>query len=76
MVLSRLMPTMTIKIEIPEGFEKEFIEIFKDLFKRLETIVLFEMASKMTEKSELTEESALKIAKEIKRRIRERHDHY
>ena len=70
------MPTMTIKIEIPEGFEKEFIEIFKDLFKRLETIVLFEMASKMTEKSELTEESALKIAKEIKRRIRERHDHY
>ena len=39
-------------------------------------IVLFEMASKIIKKSELTEESALKIAKEIKRRIRERHDHH
>ncbi len=39
-------------------------------------IVLFEMASKITEKSELTEESALEIAKKIKRRIRERHDYH
>ena len=76
MVLGKLMPTMTIKIEIPEGFEKEFIETFRDIFKRFEMIVLFEMASKITEKSELTEESALEIAKEIKRRIRERHDYH
>jgi len=66
----------TIKIEIPEGFEKEFIETFQDLFRRLETIVLFEMASKIIEKSELTEELALGIAKEIKRSIRERHESY
>ena len=39
-------------------------------------IVLFEMTSKIAEKSELTEESALKIAKGIKRRIRERHDYH
>ena len=68
------MPTMIIKIEIPEGFEKEFIETFRNIIERLETIILFEVASKITEKSELTEESALEIAKEIKRRIRERHE--
>ena len=39
-------------------------------------IVLFEMASKIAEKSELLEESPVKNAKEIRRRIRERHDYH
>ncbi|GEM_PF-6892735 len=68
------MPTVTIKIEIPEGFEREFARALCDVLRRIEAIALFKVAESLLEESKLTEKEAKEIAREIKRRIRERHE--
>jgi len=59
-----------IQIEVPEGLEKEFIEALKEIVDTTREILLF----KILERSELKEEDAEMLSKEIKAGIAKRHE--
>ena len=59
-----------IQIEVPEGLEKEFIEALKEIVDATREILLF----KILERSELKEEDAEMLSKEIKAGIAKRHE--
>ena len=59
-----------IQIEVPEGLEKEFIEALKEIVDAIREILLF----KILERSELKEEDAEMLSKEIKAGIAKRHE--
>ncbi len=59
-----------IQIEVPEGLEKEFIKALKEIVDATREILLF----KILERSELKEEDAEMLSKEIKAGIAKRHE--
>jgi len=59
-----------IQIEVPEGLEKEFIEALKEIVDATREILLF----KILERSELKEEDAEMLSKEIKAGIAKRYE--
>ena len=59
-----------IQIEVPEGLEKEFIKALKEIVDATREILLF----KILERSELKEEDAEMLSKEIRAGIAKRHE--
>ncbi len=62
-----------ITIDVPDGYEEEFLSIFRRILEKVEVQSRFEILNKILEESQISSDQAEEITGEVKERIAKRH---
>jgi len=67
------MADLTLRLDVPEGFEDRAKLLLERLFKQIQEEIKFSLARDILEQSELTEEQAEELGREVSSATAKRH---
>lgn len=67
------MAEVVVKVDVPNKLEKKFGNAIEKVLNKFIKQLEFEVADDILNKSKMTDESALKLGRELKERVTKRH---